>query len=413
MRTARAVGRGVVEGRWYVVGHDRDRGATRCFRLSRVIGEVRPVGKPGEVQTAGGRQPARARVGHERRRARAARPAARCGSPSGRAAGLRRRAPGRRPDASTAMRATCVEIGLYLPGVGGRLDRRAWPGRRGARARRAAPRPSSDRLLAVAGPAGERPVSASTDRMPRLLALVPYLIARPGIRVDEAAARLRRHAQAAAQGPRAAVDVRAARLRARRPDRPVLRGRHDHRHLRRRDEPAAAADRRRGDRAAGRAAGAGRDAGRGRHRRRRAAPSPRSRPPPGRPSPPAWSVGGASARARRPRGPARRSPGRCGSAAGAADPLLHGVQGPDHRAHGRPDAAADRAGPSATSRPGAAAPRACGCSGWTAIDDADRPRRAAAPAAARPAHRHFRRCSSARVRTSGRPCWSSTRTPAG
>ncbi|CRK56434.1 FIG005453: Putative DeoR-family transcriptional regulator [Alloactinosynnema sp. L-07] len=37
-------------GRWYVVGHDRDRGAPRCFRLSRVVGEVRKVGKPGQVR---------------------------------------------------------------------------------------------------------------------------------------------------------------------------------------------------------------------------------------------------------------------------------------------------------------------------------------------------------------------------
>jgi proteasome accessory factor B len=36
--------------RWYVVGHDRDRKAPRCFRLSRVIGEIRTVGLPGEVQ---------------------------------------------------------------------------------------------------------------------------------------------------------------------------------------------------------------------------------------------------------------------------------------------------------------------------------------------------------------------------
>ena len=36
-------------GRWYVVGHDRDRGATRVFRLSRVAGPVRPAGVPGEV----------------------------------------------------------------------------------------------------------------------------------------------------------------------------------------------------------------------------------------------------------------------------------------------------------------------------------------------------------------------------
>ncbi|WAL63313.1 WYL domain-containing protein [Amycolatopsis cynarae] len=36
--------------RWYVVGHDRDRRATRCFRLSRIVGEVRTVGRPGEVE---------------------------------------------------------------------------------------------------------------------------------------------------------------------------------------------------------------------------------------------------------------------------------------------------------------------------------------------------------------------------
>jgi proteasome accessory factor B len=33
------------QGRWYVVGHDRDRRATRCFRLSRIVGNVRIVGR--------------------------------------------------------------------------------------------------------------------------------------------------------------------------------------------------------------------------------------------------------------------------------------------------------------------------------------------------------------------------------
>jgi proteasome accessory factor B len=37
-------------GRWYVVGHDRDRDATRVFRLSRVEGEPAPVGPPGAVR---------------------------------------------------------------------------------------------------------------------------------------------------------------------------------------------------------------------------------------------------------------------------------------------------------------------------------------------------------------------------
>lgn len=33
--------------RWYVIGHDRDRGEVRMFRLSRVEGEVVPDGRPG------------------------------------------------------------------------------------------------------------------------------------------------------------------------------------------------------------------------------------------------------------------------------------------------------------------------------------------------------------------------------
>jgi proteasome accessory factor B len=41
-------------GRWYVVGHDRDRGATRVFRLSRVAGPVQAVGRPGEVVVPAG-----------------------------------------------------------------------------------------------------------------------------------------------------------------------------------------------------------------------------------------------------------------------------------------------------------------------------------------------------------------------
>jgi proteasome accessory factor B len=36
-------------GRWYVVGHDRDRDAPRCFRLSRIVGDVRLLGRPGAV----------------------------------------------------------------------------------------------------------------------------------------------------------------------------------------------------------------------------------------------------------------------------------------------------------------------------------------------------------------------------
>jgi proteasome accessory factor B len=37
------------KGRWYLVGHDRDRDATRTFRLSRIGRDVTPIGKPGAV----------------------------------------------------------------------------------------------------------------------------------------------------------------------------------------------------------------------------------------------------------------------------------------------------------------------------------------------------------------------------
>ena len=37
-------------GRWYVVGHDLDREAARCFRLSRIIGEVRRIGREAAYQ---------------------------------------------------------------------------------------------------------------------------------------------------------------------------------------------------------------------------------------------------------------------------------------------------------------------------------------------------------------------------
>jgi proteasome accessory factor B len=37
-------------GRWYLVGQDRDRDAPRCFRLSRVVGEVSTLGRPGAVR---------------------------------------------------------------------------------------------------------------------------------------------------------------------------------------------------------------------------------------------------------------------------------------------------------------------------------------------------------------------------
>ena len=41
-------------GRWYVVGHDVDRGAERVFRLSRVLGKVSGIGKAGAYDVPAG-----------------------------------------------------------------------------------------------------------------------------------------------------------------------------------------------------------------------------------------------------------------------------------------------------------------------------------------------------------------------
>jgi proteasome accessory factor B len=41
-------------GRWYLVGHDRDREATRTFRLSRIGAQVRTIGEAGAVQRPDG-----------------------------------------------------------------------------------------------------------------------------------------------------------------------------------------------------------------------------------------------------------------------------------------------------------------------------------------------------------------------
>jgi proteasome accessory factor B len=42
------------KGRWYLVGHDRDRHATRTFRLSRIGADVKPIGPPGAITVPDG-----------------------------------------------------------------------------------------------------------------------------------------------------------------------------------------------------------------------------------------------------------------------------------------------------------------------------------------------------------------------
>lgn len=49
IRTVEPWGVVTEKGRWYLVGHDRDRDATRTFRLSRIGPDVTPIGSPGAV----------------------------------------------------------------------------------------------------------------------------------------------------------------------------------------------------------------------------------------------------------------------------------------------------------------------------------------------------------------------------
>jgi proteasome accessory factor B len=53
-RTVEPWGVVTTKGRWYLIGHDRDRDAVRTFRLSRIGAEVKPVGPPGAVQRPAG-----------------------------------------------------------------------------------------------------------------------------------------------------------------------------------------------------------------------------------------------------------------------------------------------------------------------------------------------------------------------
>ena len=172
-------------GRWYLVGHDRDRDATRTFRLSRIGADVTPIGPPGAVKRPRGGQPARDRRPRGRRVAQH-RPGPRLGRrrPRHRAAppGHRRRPP---------------HTGRPCRRGDHRRHRHVRPARprdrqlRAGRCRARAPIPARRR----AGPPsragrperrGHRMTAVST-RLVRLLNMVPYFQANPKITYAEAA----------------------------------------------------------------------------------------------------------------------------------------------------------------------------------------------------------------------------------
>jgi len=220
-------------GRWYLAGHDRRRDAPRVFRLSRVTGPVRPVGPPGAVAVPAGvdlRSMVTRSSSSLPDRLRTATLAVRVGA--GHA--LRRRG---RPVAANDPALAADRDGESPPRVGADMDvlrigfadvervarwvagygadvvvldppdvraevvRRLRAAADGAAASAASP-PAGD-LAGAAGPDGaaRRPAAGvaarpgarprteapSDDRLSRLLALVPWLRARPGVSVDAAA----------------------------------------------------------------------------------------------------------------------------------------------------------------------------------------------------------------------------------
>ena len=175
-------------GRWYLVGHDRDRDATRTFRLSRIGADVTPIGPPGAVKRPDGinlREIVDRVVGEWPNTGQA-----RVWVADGRATALRRRATvvGPLTLGDRAGEEITVDIGM--------LDRLAreiagyGAGRRRARApitarRRAGPASRAGRP----DRRGHR-MTAVSARLVRLLNMVPYFQANPKITYAEAASDL-------------------------------------------------------------------------------------------------------------------------------------------------------------------------------------------------------------------------------
>ncbi len=346
-------------GRWYLVGHDRDRDATRTFRLSRIGADVTPIGPPGAVKRPDGvdlREIVDRVVGEW--------PAPGPGHGLGRRRPRHRAAPPghrRRPaDAGRPRRRGDHRRHRHVRPAGPR-DRQLRRRRRGARAavaarRRAGPAARAggddgvthDRRLHAAGPAAQHG------------AVLP---GQPEDHLRRGRDRPRRQRQAAARRPQPAVDVRSARLRPRRPDRLRILRRHHRSHVLRGHRPSAAADLAGGHRRAGRAAGPRSTCPAWSTPRPRAARSPRSSPRRARsvtaPKPPSTSP--------RP-WKARRPPRSVPPCATAARWRSSTTRPPTTCC---PAASSTRSAwcwspTTATWRRGAGRPRGCGCSGSTA-----------------------------------------------
>ncbi|BBY76871.1 hypothetical protein MPRF_37700 [Mycolicibacterium parafortuitum] len=174
-------------GRWYVVGHDRDRDAVRTFRLSRIGPEVRPTGpegavhKPEDVDLRGivakvvGEWPT------------AGRP--RCGWPTGVpprcAAAARWSGPGRSGDARGRRSPSTSACSTGSPGRSPATAPTRWRWNRHRCATK-----SSRGWRRICDAPGGASVTAISARLVRLLNMVPYFQANPKITYTEAASDL-------------------------------------------------------------------------------------------------------------------------------------------------------------------------------------------------------------------------------
>ncbi len=171
-------------GRWYVVGHDRDRGEPRVFRLSRVQGEVSADGGARLLRRTPRHRPA---CPHRLAGPRPGRPHRRgAGAPRCRS----RAAPPRRALRPAGRRAGGLGAAHGPLRLDGRLRRRGPRVRRRRRAARAGrpPRPRRAPAPGGRGTAGGGPrMSGAREQVARLLALVPYIQARREVSLEQAA----------------------------------------------------------------------------------------------------------------------------------------------------------------------------------------------------------------------------------
>ena len=168
-------------GRWYVAGRDRGRDATRVFRLGRIAGPVKFCGPPGSVTVPDGADVREVVRDWDSAPAQSTPRCSGCGPGAG--VGLRRHAVSVQAD-DVAEGWDLVTTQLRRRGLVRRLCRLVRPGR----GRPRPSRPARGRDPPAQGSPGMSALVTSTERLQRLLALVPYVVSRKSVGLAETAA---------------------------------------------------------------------------------------------------------------------------------------------------------------------------------------------------------------------------------